>query len=89
MKILITGALGGIGSMLCEHFQKNNVELFIISSFDERSRYFAILPDIAENPTKGISEIIRVVLIDRLVATLNRFSDKAKPTFLNGKYKIV
>ena len=33
MKILITGALGGIGSMLCEHFQKNNVELFLTDNY--------------------------------------------------------
>lgn len=33
MKILITGALGGIGSMLCEHINQDEHELFLIDNY--------------------------------------------------------
>ena len=35
-KVLITGASGGIGSSLCEKFEKENFTLILTSSSDEK-----------------------------------------------------
>ena len=46
--------------------------------FTQVSRYLKDLRGTEERALKSRSEIINVVLLERLVATLNRFSDRAK-----------